>query len=126
MKVKPHHLVALIVAAIATIFLLVHVVGIAWRNAQYNATLKTYSDVLKPGMKRSDVENYFIMSRYVSFNREDSEDTVEIAHERAGWLCQEQLVYLTFEFEPKKQLVADPGDSLVRIFLNRSLCLDLP
>jgi len=105
---------------------LVHVVGIAWRAAQYHAILRTYSDVLKPGMKRSDVENYFIMSKYVSFNRQASEDTVEIAHERAGWICQEQLVYLTFELESKKQLVADPEDSLVRISLNRSLCLDLP
>jgi hypothetical protein len=129
MKVKPHYLVVLIVAAIAAIFLLIHIVGIARRNAQYHAILKSYSDVLRPGMKRSDVENYFIMSKYVSFNRAASEDIVEIAHERAAWICQEQLVYVTFEFaavEPKKELVAEPGDSLVRISLNRSLCLDLP
>jgi hypothetical protein len=98
MKVKPHYLVAQIIAAIAAIFLLVHIVGIARCNAQYHAILKTYSDMLKPGMKRSDVENYFIMSMYVSFNRGPSEDIVEIAHERAGWICQEQLVYLRFEF----------------------------
>jgi hypothetical protein len=129
MKVKPHYLVVLTVAAFAAIFLLVHIVGIARRNAQYHAILKTYSDVLRPGMKRSDVENYFIMSKYVSFNRGASEDIVEIAQERAGWICQERLVYVTFEFaavEPKKELVAAPGDSLVRISLNRSLCLDLP
>jgi hypothetical protein len=119
MKVKPHYLVAQIIAAVAPIFLLVHIVRIARRNAQYHAILKTYSDALKPGMKRSDVENYFIMSRYVSFNRGPSEDIVEIAHERAGWICQEQLVYLRFEFaavEPEKKLVAESGNSLVRIF----------
>ena len=69
------------------------------------------------------------MSKYVSFNRGLSEDIVEIAHERAGWICQEQLVYLRFEFaavEPEKKLVAESGNSLVRISLNRSLCLDLP
>jgi hypothetical protein len=88
-----------LIAAIAAIFLLVHIVGIARRNAQYRAMLKTYSDVLRPGMKRSEVENYFIMSKYVLFDRGASEDTVEIAHERAGRVCQEQVVYLTFEFE---------------------------
>ncbi len=114
MKVRPHYLVALIVAAIAAIFLLAHVVGIARRNAQYRATLKTYSDVLRPGMKRSDVENYFIMSKYVSFNRGASEDVVEIAHEKAGWVCQEQVVYLTFEFAAVEPNEPKPGDSLVR------------
>jgi hypothetical protein len=51
MKVKPHLLVAFIVAAIAALFLLIHIVGIERRNAQYRSTLKTYSDLLKPGMK---------------------------------------------------------------------------
>jgi hypothetical protein len=46
-------------------------------------------------------------------------------HEKEGWICQEQLVYLAFDFESEKQ-VADPGDSLVRVSLNSSLCLDLP
>ena len=69
MKVKPHYLVALIVAAIAAIFLLSHIVGVARSDAQYRAILKTYSDVLKPGMERSDVENYFMTSKYVSFDR---------------------------------------------------------
>ena len=126
MKVKPHHLAALIVTVIAAIFLLEHAVGIAWRSAQYHAVLKSYSDVLKPGMKRSDVENYFIMSKYVSFNRGGSEDTVEVARERAGWICQEQLIYLTFEFSATEPHQPDPVDRLVRISLNRSLCLDLP
>src|SRR5207302_6889447 len=126
MKVIPPYLVALIVAAIAAIFLLAHVVGIARRNAQYRATLKTYSDVLRPGMKRTDVENYFIMSKYVSFNRGASEDIVEIAHEKAGWVCQEQVVYLKFEFAAVEPNEPKPGDSLVRTSLNRSVCLDLP
>jgi hypothetical protein len=52
MKVKLH-LVALIVAALAGLFLVVHMVGIARRNAEYRDILKSYSDELKPGMKRS-------------------------------------------------------------------------
>jgi len=125
MKVKLHYLVALIVAAISAILLLVHVVGIARRDAQYRSTLKTYSDVLKPGMKRSEVENYFVMSKYVSFSRGASEDVVEIAHEPAGWVCGE-VIYVTFAFDGVEPSEPKPGDSLLRTSLNRSVCLDLP
>ena len=126
MKVKPLHLVALIVAASSAIFLLVHLLGIARRAAQYRAILKAYTEVLKPGMKRSEVENYFVMSKYVSFSRAASEDIVEIGHEKAGWVCQEQVIYLTFEFDRGEPSDPKPGDSLVRTSLNRSVCLDLP
>ena len=135
MKMKTRHWVALI-AAIAATFVLVHIGEIIYRNAQYRRVLRTYSDVLKPGMKRSEVENYFIMSKYVSFEREccvgpkrgTFDDLVEIAHEKAGWVCQKQVVYVAFEFaavEPKRGWVADPGDRLVRTSLYRSVCLDL-
>jgi len=126
MKVKPHHVVALIITAIAAIAILGHLIEIAWRSAQYHAVLKSYSDVLKPGAKRSDVENYFTMSKYVSFNRAASEDIVEVARERAGWICQEQLVYLAFELDATEPNEPEPTDRLLRISLNRSLCLDLP
>jgi len=126
LKIKPHHLVAVIIAAISTIVLLVHTAGIAWRDAQYHAILKTYSRVLKPGMKRSEVENYFVMSKFVSFSRGASQDIVEIAHEKAGWVCQEQLVYLRFEFDGVEPNEPTSTDSLVRTSLDRSVCLDLP
>jgi hypothetical protein len=92
-KVKPQYWVALIGMAIALTFVLVHIFGIALRNAEYNKILKSYSDVLKPGMKRSDVETYFTMSRYVSFShgmgsRGAYDDMVAIAHEKEGWVCQ--------------------------------------
>jgi hypothetical protein len=77
-------------------------------------------------MKRSEVENYFVMSKYVSFRQGASEDVVEIAHEKAGWLCQEQVIYLAFEFDGVEPNEPKPGDSLLRTSLNRSVCLDLP
>lgn len=135
MKMKRQHWVVLI-AAVATIFPLVHIVGIARRDAQYRAILKTYSDVLKPGMTRGEVENYFIMSRYVSFDKGCIRpncgayaDLVEIGRENAGWVCQDQIVSAAFEFataEPDTKWVDSPGDRLVRISLFRSDCLDLP
>jgi hypothetical protein len=126
MKVEPHYLVAFIVAAIAAIFPLVHIVGIARRDAQYRAILKTYSDVLRPGMKRSEVENYFIMSRYASLDRAASKDIVKIAREKEGWVCQEQNVYLIFKFDAVEPTEPKPDDRLVRTSLDRSVCLDLP
>jgi hypothetical protein len=51
-KIKAQRWVALI-AVIALLFVLVQIVGIVRRNAQYDRILKTYSEVLKPGMKRS-------------------------------------------------------------------------
>jgi hypothetical protein len=133
-KVKPQYWVALIGAAIALSFVLVHIFGIAWRNAQYHRTLKGYSDVLKPGMKRSDVETYFIMSRHVSFSQAEGsrgafDDIVAIAHEKEGWVCQEQVVYVVFQFaavQPERELAADPEDRLAGTSLDRSVCLDLP
>jgi hypothetical protein len=68
MKIKPQYWITLIGVGAALSPLLVHMVGIARRNAQYRRILKSYSDVLKPGMKRSEVETYFIMSRYISFS----------------------------------------------------------
>src|SRR5262249_61721181 len=96
-------------------------VGIARRNAQYRRILKSYSDGLKPGMKRSEVETYFIMSRYVSFShgnvkpRGAYDDIVEIAREKEGWICQEQVVYVVFKFaanEPEREVAANPEDRL--------------
>ena len=138
-RVKAQYWVALIASSIALIFVLAHIIGILQRNAQYRKTLKTYSAVLKPGMKRSEVETYFIMSRYVSFSqgccvdpkRGALEDLVVIAHEKEGWVCQEQVVYVQFEFAAResperRELAADPEDKLVGISLDRSVCLDLP
>jgi hypothetical protein len=125
-----------LIAAIAAIFVTIHIGQIAYSNAQYRRVLKTYSDVLKPGMKRSEVEN-FIMSKHGSFMREccvgpqrgTLDDLVKIAHEEEGWVCQRQVVYAAFEFaaiDPKRESVADPEDRLVRSSLYRSVCLDLP
>lgn len=131
---KPNYWITLIGVAAVLSPVLVHVAGITWRNVQYYKILKNYSGVLKPGMKRSDVETYFIMSRYVSFSHELGsrgafDDRVEIAHEEEGWLCQKQFVYVVFQFaatEPDREVAAKPEDRLVGISLDRSVCLDLP
>lgn len=60
MKMKALRWISLI-AVVPEIFVLVHIGGIARRNAQYHRTLKAYSVVLRPGMKRSEVETLLHM-----------------------------------------------------------------
>jgi len=134
MKIKTKRWVVLI-AIIASLFVLVCIVGILRRNAQYDRILKTYSEVLKPGMKRSQVEAYLITSKHVSFTQECCvgskawTDLVAIAYEH-GWVCQEEVVNVAFQFaatEPKTDLyVGNPEDRLVGIYLDRQGCLYLP
>jgi hypothetical protein len=134
MKIKTKRWVVLI-AVIVSLFVLVCIVGIVRRNAQYDRILKTYTEVLKPGMKRSEVEAYLIKSKHVSFKQEccvESKawtDLVAIAYKQ-GWVCQEEVVNVAFQFaatEPKTNLyVGDPEDRLVGIYLNRPGCLLVP
>ena len=103
------------------------------REHQYARTLKAFSDVLRPGMTRGDVERY-LGSKNFEFLRECSgcdtlTDLVKISHENAGWLCIEQNVYAAFDFtatEPHDWKEARDSDRLVRVYPDRSVCLDLP
>src|SRR5882672_7865075 len=127
MKIKAQRWVVLI-AVIASLFVLVYIIGIVRRNAQYDRILKMYSEVLKPGMNRSEVEAYLITSKHVSFKQECCvgskawTDLVAIAYEQ-GWVCQEEVVNVAFQFaatEPKTDLHGgDPEDRLVGIYLDR-------
>lgn len=135
MKIKSQYWITLVGMAAVLTPLLVHMFGIAQRNAQYRRILKSYSDALKPGVKRREVETYFIMSRYVSFSngnivaRGAYDEIVEIAREKEGWVCQEQVIYVVFKFaasEPQRKGAANPEDRLTGTSLDRSFCLDLP
>ncbi len=122
-------------AIIAAICALVPVVRFARREAQYTRSLNAFSDVLKPGVRRSEVEAY-LRSRNFYFSQmccsgeklNAMDDLVEVGHEKAGLICIERSVYVAFQFaavEPNEQWVAD-SDRLVRTTLFRSVCLDLP
>jgi hypothetical protein len=133
-KIKAQRWVALI-AVITLLFALVQIVGIVRRNAQYDHILKTYSEVLKPGMKRSEVEAYLITSKRVSFSQDCCigskalRDLVEIAREQKGWVCPEEVVNVAFQFaatDPKRAGYADPEDRLIGTSLDRSGCLLVP
>jgi hypothetical protein len=100
------------------------------RQAGYQRTVALYSDVLKSGMSRKQVEDY-LGKKGVSFSNiccvENSDgtfdDIVRIGQEDAPWFCSEHNIYVAFEFvaveprDPKKLFYSLPSDELKKIIL---------
>ena len=117
------------------IFLSVALGQYVYKEVRYKNQINAFSDDLKPGMKRSDVESY-LRSRNIQFSQmccsgaklNAMDDLVEVGHEKAGLICIERSVYVAFQFaavEPNDKWLAD-SDRLVGSTLFRSACLDLP
>jgi hypothetical protein len=100
------------------------------RQASYQHTVAFYSEVLKSGMSRKQVEDY-LDKKGVSFSNiccvEKSggtfDDITRIGREDAPWYCNEQNIYVAFEFvaveprDPKKLMYSLPSDELKKIIL---------
>ncbi|MFZ0739524.1 MAG: hypothetical protein WBL70_05160 [Candidatus Acidiferrales bacterium] len=94
------------------------------REAAYQAKLQSYSDVLKPGMTRKDVEDY-LRGKVVAFGqlccideKTASADLVYIGKEKHPWYCEKHNVFIAFQFaavEPHKGWEAYDSDTLKRI-----------
>jgi hypothetical protein len=74
------------------------------REAAYQAKLQSYSDVLKPGMTRKNVEDY-LRAKGVAFGQlccidEKSAfaDLVYIGKEKHPWYCEKHNVFIAFQF----------------------------
>ena len=79
------------------------------REAAYQATLRSYSQVLKPGTTRKEVERY-LHGKNVEFGqtccvdaielskKHSWDDLIKIGREDAPWFCSENSVYLAFQF----------------------------
>jgi hypothetical protein len=74
------------------------------REATYQAKLQSYSDALKPGMTRKNVEDY-LRAKGIAFGQlccidEQSAyaDLVKIGKEKHPWYCEEHNVYIAFQF----------------------------
>jgi len=74
------------------------------RESAYQAALQTYSQNLKPGLNRKDVESY-LRARNIGFTqmccvleRSAFADLVKVGQEDAPWYCSEQYIYIAFEF----------------------------
>jgi hypothetical protein len=86
----------------------------AKREIGYQAVLRSYSQVLKPGMARKEVEGYF-HAKNIDFvhtccvdptglsKKHSWDDLVEIGKDAAPWFCRENNAYLAFEFIDQEQ-----------------------
>ncbi len=99
------------------------------REATYQATLQSYSDVLKPGMTRKYVEDYIRLKGQSAQQIcciEDSSvfaDLLKIGKEKHPRYCSEKNVYIAFQFvavEPRNSWVGD-SDTLKSVTIFRRL-----
>ena len=74
------------------------------REAAYQTALQSYTEALKPGMTRMDVEDY-LRAKGASFHqmccsleRTAFADLVKIGQEKHPWYCSEHNVYIAFQF----------------------------
>jgi hypothetical protein len=77
------------------------------RELTYESALRAYSQDLKPGLTRKDVEAY-LPARSIRFDKtcsvgqHDQVDLVKIGEEDTPWYCGAEYVYLAFEFAAVK------------------------
>jgi len=104
------------------------------REAAYQAKLQYYSDVLKPGMTRKNVEDY-LRGKGVAFGQlccideiSAFADLVYIGKEKHPWYCEKHNVFIAFQFaavEPHKGWEAYDSDTLksITVFHKLEGCL---
>jgi hypothetical protein len=83
------------------------------REAAYETKLRSFTEVLKPGMTRKQIEDYFHANNVsyseeccVAFDRSvirnSYDDLVKIGQEDVPWYCSENDVYIAFQFADYK------------------------
>jgi len=96
------------------------------RQVEYEKTLRSYSEDLRTGMTRKDVEDYLsaknVPFRHMccanrrKFSYSVYDDLVKIGSEDAPWFCSEKNVYVALEFVgPERHSIgasAEPNDTL--------------
>ncbi len=106
----------LLLAGIVIVAVVPAICGRAWtkgeerlaqhRDILYQATLHSYTDALKPGLTRKDVESYLrannkVFSQMCCMERSDKnayDDLTPIGKEGHPWFCSAHNVYIGFEF----------------------------
>ena len=105
------------------------------REVAYQAALRPYSEVLRPGMTRNEVESY-LRAENVRFgqmccvdptdlSKGVYDDLTKIGQEDAPWFCSEMNIYVAFQFTgPDRHAVgwtADASDTLKSVTIYRRL-----
>jgi hypothetical protein len=100
----------------------------AKRESTYQAALHTYGQVIKPGMKRKEVEEY-LRSNKIEFVQLSLDDLTKIGEDAPSWFCGSSGVYVKFQFigvkPPEPRLKANDEDTLdeLKIFHWADNCL---
>jgi hypothetical protein len=96
------------------------------REATYRSALRSYSNNLKPGTPRRDVENY-LRAKGAPITqmggRSGRSDLTKIGKEDAPWYCSEYNVYVMFKFDatdPATGVLSD-SDKLKEVTIFRWL-----
>lgn len=83
----------------------------AKRETTYQAALRSYQQGLKPGMSRKEVEEYLRLKN-TSFrqmccvedhSKKSLDDLTKIGEEKPPWYCNENNVYIAFQFSDHPQ-----------------------
>jgi hypothetical protein len=76
------------------------------RQTQYAAIVRDYSEVLKPGKSRREVEAYLQLGHHpirqmccLGVHRSAYADIVKIGQEQPPWYCNNYNMYVGFEFD---------------------------
>jgi hypothetical protein len=105
------------------ILYLTYMPRIAWREATYRSALQAYSQKLRLGTTRKEVENYLRAAGASFIDEGDAHaDLVKVGREDTPWYCDEHDVYVAFEFvptEPHPLLRAYDTDALKVIRISR-------
>ena len=101
------------------------------REAVYQATVLSYTSVLRPGMTRKEVEDY-LRARNLEFGqmccvvpndlqKHSWDDITKIGQEDPPWYCRDQTVFVAFQFvdggQYKSTWGADDRDTLKAVLL---------
>ena len=98
----------------------------AKRETAYQAALRSYSQILKPGMKRKEVEDY-LRSNKIEFLQLSLDDTTQIGHdESTTWFCGKSDVFVKFQFTAFAQHSGRPDDPNERDTLDEIKIFRMP
>lgn len=120
--------VILVVASVAAARSHVKTVAQKRREIAYQSALQKYSQDLKPGLRRTEVESYLRARKahfswmYTAFgagHESQYADLIKIGEEAAPWYCSEAYVYVAFEFSGVDKFEQNDSDRLERIEIFR-------
>jgi hypothetical protein len=98
------------------------------RETTYQSALRSYTQILKPGMKRKEVEDYLRLNK-IDFFQLSLDDLIKIGEDAPTWYCGPPGVYVKFQFIGVKphdpRLEANDRDTLdeIKIFHWADKCL---